>query len=213
MTRWRRSCVSPTMATMAPPMIEMTAGPAPAERSGPWQDPQPWLELFADLAAGRIEALARLYDLASGRLYGLALWRTGDREDAEEVVQEAFVRIASQRERLAAVRDPRWWLLTLTHRLAVDVTRRRQRRSAEPLDAHPDLVADAVDPTRKVDAERAWALLARLSPKQREVIFLHHHGGMSHAEVGRCLGIPAFTAASRYRVGLQAIRLLLGEQP
>jgi RNA polymerase sigma-70 factor (ECF subfamily) len=200
------------MATMAPPAMETSAGSANAERSGPWQDPLPWVELFAELATGHSEALARLYDLASGRLYGLALWRTGKPEDAEEVVQEAFVRIATLRKRLGTVRDPRWWLLALTHRLAVDVTRRRQRRRAEPLDAHPHLAEAPVDPARTVDAERAWALLARVSPKQREVIYLHHDSGMSHAEIGRFLGIPAFTAASRYRLGLRAIRLLLEEK-
>ncbi len=171
------------------------------------------LQLDGELAAGRIEALARLYDVAAGRLFGLALWRTGSREDAEEVVQEAFVRIASARERLGAVRDPRWWLLALTHRLAVDVARRRARRHAEPIEDHPNLTEAPHDPARKVDAERAWALLARLSAKQREVIYLHVHGGLSHAEIGRCLGIPAFTAASRYRLGLKAIRTLLEEKP
>jgi len=201
------------MDVAAPPAMALTDLRVAIDRSGPWRDPRPWLALFAELAAGRPEALGRLYDLACKRLYGLALWRTGSREDAEEVVQEAFVRLATLRGRLGAVRDPRGWLLALTHRLAVDVTRRRRRRRAEPIDDHPDLPAAPADPARGVDAGRAWALLARLSPKQREVVFLHHHEGMSHAEIGRCLGIPAFTAASRYRLGVAALRRLLEAKP
>jgi RNA polymerase sigma-70 factor (ECF subfamily) len=178
-----------------------------------WDDADPWRELFTQLAGGRREALAELYDLASSRLYGLALWRTGNAEDAAEVVQEVFVRVAEQRERLSAVRDPRWWLLAITHRLAVDVTRRRTRRRSDPIEEHPDLQAPTPDHDGKLDAERAWGLLGKLSPKLRETIYLHHVAEMSHAEVGRALGIPTFTAASRYRLGIAALRRLLGSRP
>lgn len=176
-----------------------------------WDDPAPWREVFEGVAAGRREALARLYDLASKRMFGLALWRTGNTEDAGEVVQEAFVRVAEQRERLEEVRDPRWWLLAITHRIAVDLTRRR--RPTESVEDHPYLRAPAAEQGRVLDARRVSALVARLSPKQREVIYLHHYAGMSHSEIGRSLGIPTFTAASRYRLGLATLRRLLERAP
>jgi RNA polymerase sigma-70 factor (ECF subfamily) len=176
-----------------------------------WDDPEPWRAILEAVVAGRREALARLYDLASRRMFGLALWRTGNAEDAGDVVQEAFVRVAEQRGRLATVRDPRWWLLELTHRIAIDVTRRR--RESERIEDHPYLEARTADPAAALDARRVSALVARLSPKQREVIYLHDYAGMSHAEIGRSLGIPAFTAASRYRLGLAALRRLLGSTP
>lgn len=200
------------MLAMAPQVVTPPADadkPTPLDR---WDTPDTWIDLFSELQAGNVEALARLYDAASGRLYGLALWRTGRREDAEEVVQEVFVRLAELRRRLGRVRDPRWWLLALTHRLAVDLMRRQKIRKVEPLEASTHLAEAPTDPARKVDAERAWTLLGRLPDKQREVIFLHHEGGMSHAEIGRLLGIPQFTAASRYRLGVKAIRRLLEER-
>lgn len=201
------------MEAMTQAFPAMADGRTVARWAAAWDSAEPWLALFAELAAGHLEALGRLYDLASGRLYGLSLWRTGNSEDAREVVQEVFVRVAEQRERLAAVRDPRWWLLSLAHRLAVDVTRRRQRRPVEPIDDHPYLEANVPDRAREADGRRAWALVGGLSPKQREVIYLHHFEGMSHAEIGRSLGVPTFTAASRYRLGLTALRRLLGSTP
>lgn len=184
---------------------------AARDQAGAWQDPLRWAELFRELAAGRREALAPLYDMASARLFSLALWRTGSREAAAEVVQEVFVRVALQRERLGTVREPRWWLLSVTDRLAVDAVRHAARRQAEPLEDHADLAAEPRDYPRAIDARQAWALLARLPARQRDVIYLRHAAGMSHAEIGRCLGIPTFTAASRYRLGLSALRKLLGE--
>ena len=88
-----------------------------------------WQGLFDDLAVGRLAALDELYDVAAPSLYGLALWRTGSEEDAADVVQDVFVRVAEQGARLAKVRNPRAWLLTVTRRAAVDVTRRRSRRA------------------------------------------------------------------------------------
>ncbi len=180
-------------------------------RSEAWASPEPWLALLAELAGGEQDALGRLYDLASTRLYHLALWRTGNPEDAAEVVQEVFVRVARERGRLRSVADPRSWLLAVTHRVAVDLTRRRRRREAETLEQYTgQLAAPAADQGRTLDAGRAWSLVARLSPKQREVIYLHHFVELSFTQIGRCLGVPAFTAASRHRLGIAALRRLLG---
>ena len=132
------------------PRMEAIALAPTATRSEPWERPEPWLLLFKELAAGRSDALEVLYDLASGRLYGLALWRTGSREDAADVVQEVFVQVAEQRRQLAGVRDPRWWLLAVTHRLAIDITRRRRRRRTEPIDDHPYLEAPTAQPRARV---------------------------------------------------------------
>lgn len=170
-----------------------------------------WLELFAALASGRTAALERLYDVAAGPLFGLALWRTRCREDAGDVVHEVFVRVAEQRDRLAGVANPRAWLLTVTHRAAVDLTRRRAVRRAEPLDDVLLMEAPAEDRERAVDARRASRLLLRLTPKQRDAVYLHHYAGCTFAEIGRITGVPTFTAASRYRLGMRALRRLLGE--
>ena len=198
------------MEAVAPPMTEAVPEALVRSRTGAWDDAARWREIFAELAAGRVERLADLYDLASRRLHGLALWRTGRHDLAADVVQDVFVRVAEQGVRLARVRDPRWWLLAVTHRLAIDAVRRAARREAEPVEDHADLAADPVDHGRTLDARRVWALAARLSAKQREVVYLRHAAGMSHAEIGRCLGIPAFTAASRYRLALAALRSMLG---
>jgi len=200
------------MEAVAPPMADAPGLAPAASAAGAWSEPSRWLELFRELAAGRQDVLADLYDLASRRLYGVAYWRTGSRDLAADVVQEVFVRVAERRERLCSVRDPRWWLLSVTHRLAVDAVRRASRREAEPIEDHGELAAEPVDHGAALDARRVWALVARLSAKQREVVYLHDAAGLSHAEVGRCLGIPAFTAASRYRLAISALRELLGSK-
>jgi RNA polymerase sigma-70 factor (ECF subfamily) len=173
--------------------------------------PESWRELFSDIADGRVAALERLYDVASHRLFGLALWHTGSRDDACDVVQEVIVRVAEQRQRLTKVKDPRAWLMAVAYRLAVDVLRRRKRRPSEPLEGHPFLAAPGVDADRAVDAQRVSRLLAQLPPAQRDTIYLRHYADCTFADIGNIVGVPTFTAASRYRLGIRKLRRLVEE--
>ncbi len=170
-----------------------------------------WCTLFQELYEGRVRALEELYEIASQKLYGLALWRTSSPEDAADVVQQVFLRLAEQRHRLAGVRDPRAWLLAVTHRAAIDVTRRRTRRPEQPLEHCMLLSAPGDDADRALDAERASHLLGSLPAAQRDVIFLRHFADCTFAVIGGILGIPTFTAASRYRLGIGKLRRLLVE--
>jgi RNA polymerase sigma-70 factor (ECF subfamily) len=161
------------------------------------------------LAAGRTSALDALYDLAAQQVFGLALWRTGSKEDAADVVQDVFVRVAEQGSKLARVRNPKSWLLTVTHRAAVDVIRFRRRRPFDPIEEHPFLVAVDDGSERALDANRASALLAAMPPKHRDVVYLKHFADCTFAEIGSIVGVPKFTAASRYRAGIAKLRRLL----
>jgi len=172
-----------------------------------------WRRIFDDLAAGRDSALEDLYGAAARQLYGLALWRTGSEDDAAEAVQDVFVKVAEQGPKLASIRNPKGWLLTVTHRAAVDIARRRLRRSAEPLEGYPFLTAVDGDSDRMLDAAHASVLLAGMPPNLRDVIYLKHFADCTFAEIGAIVGIPTFTAASRYRKGISDLRRLMEDAP
>jgi RNA polymerase sigma-70 factor (ECF subfamily) len=140
----------------------------------------------------------------------LALWRTGSPTDAADVVQEVFVRLAGLRDRLCKIRDPLAYLRRMTHRESVDVHRRRSRRREDPLSDCPFVEPYEPSPERGLDCERVSRLLADLPAAQREAIYLRHFAGCSFAEIGRATRVPVFTAASRYRLGIRRLRILLG---
>lgn len=172
-----------------------------------------WRRIFDDLAEGRESALGDLYDAAARQLYGLALWRTGSEDDAADAVQDVFVKVAEQGSKLSRIRNPKGWLLTVTHRAAVDIARRRLRRSAEPLEEYPFLTADHDDSDTVLDAAHASVLLAAMPPDLRDVIYLKLFADCTFAEIGAIVGIPTFTAASRYRRGISDLRHLMEGQP
>jgi RNA polymerase sigma-70 factor (ECF subfamily) len=172
--------------------------------------------VFAALAAGDADALADLYGRAGAEIFGLALWRTGSREDAADVVQDVFVKVMADRGRLAAVRRPRAWLLTVAHRCALDVVRRRHA-SAPALRDEPDDLVDSQpvleEPERRVDAGRLSALLHSLPAAQRETLYLRHFTELTFRDIGAVTGVSTFTAATRYRLGIERLRRRLGVAP
>jgi RNA polymerase sigma-70 factor (ECF subfamily) len=174
--------------------------------------PQPEADLagvFTALAAGDTDALAQLYALSGAEIFGLALWRTGSRDDAADVVQEVFVKVMAERGRLARVRRPRAWLLTVAHRCALDVVRRRHRDKR--VDTTDDLLEPAPEePGRRVDAGRLTALLHSLPAAQREAIYLRHFAELTFCDIGAVTAVSTFTAATRYRLGIERLRRRLG---
>jgi RNA polymerase sigma-70 factor (ECF subfamily) len=162
---------------------------------------------FRELAAGGAEALEDVWRLCGDDLYRLALWRTGSVVDAEDSVQDVFVRLASRTDRLGAVRNPRAYLLRMAHNLAVDTASHR-RHDLLPEDAPSLVTVEPVDDL--IDGRRASRLLLELPPKQREVVYLRQFVGLSFREIATVCGVSLFTAASRHRLAINRLRKLMG---
>jgi RNA polymerase sigma-70 factor (ECF subfamily) len=165
--------------------------------------------LLTLVSQGDPDALGPIYDACARELFAVAHWRTGSAADAADCVQDVFVKLAASPRSAGSVRHPRRFLITLAHRAAVD--RVRSRRAAVSLDDTPFLTAPVLEPGRAADAERAAAALREIPAAQRETIYLHHFADLTFREIGRVTGVPSFTAASRYRLGMARLRVLLGE--
>jgi RNA polymerase sigma-70 factor (ECF subfamily) len=163
--------------------------------------------LLRRLASGETAALEGVWDLVADELYGFARWCARSPADADDVVQETFVRLVRFAREAAHAERPKAYLLTIVRRVAIDLQRRRRD---ETLGDAPLLVARSADPVQVLDAARASRLVGRLPRKQRETVYLRHFAGLTFDEMGRVLGVPTFTAASRYRVGMAALRRWMG---
>ena len=165
-------------------------------------------DLLTRLAGGDRDALGPIYDAWHRELYAAALWRTGSRADAADVVQDVFVKLASSPKTPATIDRPRRWLLTIVHRAAVD--RLRKRRADAPLEEAEFVATIDADATTSADAHTVSRGLASLPAAQSETIYLHHYAELPFREIGKITGVPTFTAASRYRLGIAKLRRALG---
>ena len=164
-------------------------------------------ELFARLAGGDAGALGEIYDHLGAALFRHALALTRHRADAEDLVQATFLKLATTGILLLGVRRPASYLHRMVHAAWIDVARRRTMAREEPMPG--DLAAPAGGDTGEaLDVRRA---LSGLPEPQREAVVLHVFEGFSFREIGTITGVPTFTAASRYRLGLERLREVLGE--
>jgi len=137
----------------------------------------------------------------------------GDRQAAEDVVQETLLRAWQHPETLATERySIRPWLFAVARNLVFDRRRARSKRPAEVSDAMLATVPAAVD---DLDAAlTSWTVqhaLAKLSPDHRSVLVEMYYRGRSVAEAAEVLGVPAGTVKSRTYYALRALRLALQE--
>lgn len=159
-----------------------------------------------------LATLELLYDAYHGQAMAVAWSVLRDREDAEEVVQEAFLSARCALDRYDPSRgSTRTWLLSLVRNQAIDVLRAQKRRPTQPIDgSEPSDPADV--PTlaaATIDGETALAALQCLPAEQRQAIELAYFAGLTHREIASRLTMPVGTVKSRIRLALDRLRLAL----
>ncbi|MDT9592778.1 sigma-70 family RNA polymerase sigma factor [Nocardioides zeae] len=148
------------------------------------------------------------YQASFGRVVNQVTAMIGDRDEAHECVQEAFVRAWAHRRRLARVDHPEAWVRTVAHRQAVSRWRRasRGRRDPDRAVAAP-LTADGPAPDRVA----VVAALRHLPAAQREALVLHHVYDLPVAQVARETGTAEGTIKARLSRGRAALAALLAD--
>ena len=189
-----------------------SAQPANArERSEPTPE---LVELIAQMAQGRQDALARLYDQTAHILNGLLLRILEFPQDAEEVLLDVYMKAWKNARTYSPDRGTvHAWLFTMARSVAIDRVRQRKARpNTLPLEfqgvAEPP--SDEESPEQlSADRQRrrkVQALINELPPDQREVVTLAFFGGLTHSELADRLKQPLGTVKSRIRMGLMHLR-------
>jgi RNA polymerase sigma-70 factor (ECF subfamily) len=174
--------------------------------------------LLAAMALGDPDAGLVLVRRHQRAVYGLAYGMVGDAALADDVAQEAFVRVW----RHAAVFDRRRgtasaWMLTITRNLAIDALRTRRAVPTDPddlVDLRPTHSRGAPDEQAVLTdaSERVRRALADLPEPQRRAVVLASFYGRTAEEISVQERIPVGTAKTRIRAGLGKLRTALAEQ-
>jgi RNA polymerase sigma-70 factor (ECF subfamily) len=158
-------------------------------------------------------ALRSAYDAHGGELYRFARRALGDAGQAEDAVQEAFVRAWRASDRYDPARaSQRTWLFAILRNVVIDQVRARGSRPPMAADRDPDdqvaaTAYDAID--RVLTGWQVEAALDAVAEEQRRVLVEVHWRGRPYAEVAAELGVPEGTVKSRVYYGLRAMRAAL----
>jgi RNA polymerase sigma-70 factor (ECF subfamily) len=141
----------------------------------------------------------------AGRFLLFARQQTRCGQDAEDVLQDALV----ESWKRAGGRPDNALVYATIHRRAIDLSRRTSRRMIRERAAEPEEPFFASSPEDTELAAQLEKEIQHLPEAQREVLTLKFWGGLTFAEVATALNIPQGTAASRYRLALDALRQTL----
>jgi len=175
--------------------------------------------LSQGLAQGDPAAFAALYDACAHRVHHYLVVRLGSREDADDVLQETFVRLARNRKRLGAVDNVAAYVFTVARNEAARLARRSRRPGSrragcagrENVPLAEDLFCEAGDDEvqAREAAESVAKALAGLETPLREIVELKVYAGLTFREIAEVTGLPQGTAATRYRAALAKMRTWL----
>lgn len=158
------------------------------------------------LAAGDESALAELLDRHWGAVVDYAFRLLGSRDAAQDVAQEAFVRLWEHRQRWAPDSSARAILLRIARNLAVDVRRAEAARFRWVAEAAPQAREAAVQQTELAeDQELLRALdraLDRLGEREREAVVLSRFHGLSRSQVAEVMGIAPSSVSNLLSVAM-----------
>jgi len=159
------------------------------------------------------QAFSYLYDNYSSALNGIIYRMVDNRELAEDILQEAFVKIWNNFANYDTGKGRLFtWMLNITRNLTIDTLRSKGYKKQAKISSDENSVGNYADDSKA--AERFDALgirnqLTNLKPEQRSIIDLAYFGGFTQDEISKQMGIPLGTVKTRMRSAIIELRKLL----
>ena len=172
--------------------------------------------MLAHVAEGDRAALRQLYDLTSAKLFGVCLRISQDREVAEDLLQDVYLKVWNRAGRFDASKaSPITWLCAIARNTAIDWRRASKAPMILPEDAAADIADDTLSAPEMIDADRERAriflCLDALEDRTRSAIRSAFFDGLSYAQLADRMTVPLGTMKSWIRRGLMQMKACLGD--
>lgn len=186
--------------------FEIGAGKQPAKITE-----ESWSEydrLLLLVKQGNSQAFCEFYERTRSQVYGYAMAILKHSQDAEEMVQDTYLKIWKEASKYETDGKPMAWVFTIVRNLCYMHLRKRQRMGEESLEEIQELES-AWEPGKLCqeielapEKQVLMEALQMLNEKERNVVLLHDVSGMKHREIAEQMGVPVSTVLSIYRRAL-----------
>lgn len=170
-------------------------------------------ELIQLLKSGERPAFEYLYDNYSGALFGIIFKMINDQQLAEDVLQEAFVKIWNNFSAYDASKGRLFtWMVNLVRNLTIDTIRSKSYKKQAKIqrsDIAVDYLANNANENEKFDSLGIRAQVKLLKQDQKQIIDLAYFDGFTQEEISKKLGIPLGTVKTRMRAAISVLKKLL----
>lgn len=165
-------------------------------------------------ARGDREAFRRLYENTDKAIYGYILSLTKNESDAEEIMQETYMKVWTSAASYEAQGKPLAWMFTIARNLCFMRFRDRKREAQMSLEDLPGDAGGEISTSLENLPEKLAldAALNHLSAEEREIVLLHAGAGLKHREIAQSLEMPLATVLSKYNRAMKKLQKILGEE-
>jgi RNA polymerase sigma-70 factor (ECF subfamily) len=175
------------------------------------------LELLRQLIAGNAESFRKIYECYQGKIFLFALRLTKSKSEAEEVVQEVFVRLWEKRENIKIEKNFNAYILTITKNLVLDRLKKAaydktiQQNIYQNIQALQNATVDLLIEKELIKLHQQ--AIDRLSPQRKIVFRLSREEELSYEEIAERLGISKNTVRNQITDSLKSIREYIAGHP
>jgi RNA polymerase sigma-70 factor (ECF subfamily) len=154
-------------------------------------------------------ALKKLYELTNTKLLGLITRIVNDSHEAEDVLQELYLKVWQQAQKYSGSGSAWGWLCVLARNSAIDRLRRLKNRRHDSTDEAPELLDQLSECNDISDHHWLGKCLETLKPQPQQAILLSYVKGYSHSELSVEMSVPLGTVKAWLRRGLQELKQCL----
>lgn len=161
--------------------------------------------IFCDIANGEKDAFCKLYEQTSSAVFTYALSLLRNQADAEDAMQDTYLKIRSAAHLYRPEGKPMAWIFTIARNVCLMKMRQQKHYVAFSVEqAQPPLDFDQIEDLEdRIVLKTAFQIL---SQEECQIIFMHAVTGLKHREIGELLNIPLSTVLSKYRRGLMKLK-------
>lgn len=163
--------------------------------------------LLNKISQGDRDALGALYDATSSNVFGFALSILSDRQLAEDVMHDVYIKIFCQAASYKSQGKAMAWILRITRNTAFNTSKKRNYESLNSFETNKLDNAYQIDNSHDTVLEKLIVdeILAKLPMKERQIIVLHLFSDMTHKEISEITGVPLPTVKWRYKSALKKL--------
>lgn len=162
-------------------------------------------------ARGHTDAIGEIYELTKSAVYGYVLSILKNAQDAEDILQETYVKVCLNAESYHAQGKPLAWIFTIARNLAL-MKLRGQNRITDIPEFEWEQIAAGNHEFRSEDRIVLSAALTKISEEESRIVILHAVGGMKHREIAEWLGMPLATVLSKYHRAIKKLQKILEDE-
>jgi RNA polymerase sigma-70 factor (ECF subfamily) len=167
-------------------------------------------EAIKRIGLGDKAALCDLYEYTRAAVYGFALSILKNAQDAEDVLQDTYIRIYASANTYTSYGKPLAWVFTITRNLSL-MKIRSDKKTVQMNDGDWDLLTSENPEISNEDKMILSSSMNILSSEECQILMLHAIGGFKHREISSLLEIPLSTGLSKYHRAIKKLRWFLSE--